>query len=111
VTEDEGKSLLRARFVEAGYAIAIDVPFREDGVDVNLDGWDAHARVGFEYITDEAGDAREFTPEAIARLEARTMRGELAILLIDERDAVDAASLDEAARGFLAHLESARSAR
>jgi hypothetical protein len=104
VTEAEGKSLLEARFTAAGFTIAVDFHFQEGDVVVDLDGWDAKARVGYEYITREAGDDRQFTPATLAEFEARMERGELAVLLIDERDAVTAESLDAAASGFLGEL-------
>jgi hypothetical protein len=104
VTEDEGTALLFVRFTEAGYRIARDFHFDEGGVQVDLDGWDASARVGYEYITAEAGDHRQFDAETLARLEERMAKGELHVFLIDEHDAMTEASLDSAARGFLAAL-------
>lgn len=108
MTEAEGTALLLARFTEAGYAIAQDHPFHEDDIVVDLDGWDAAARVGYEYITREAGDDRQFDAATLARFEARIALGELHVLLIDERDAVTAEALDAAARGFLAELATRR---
>lgn len=110
MTEAEGKSLLEARFTAAGFTIASDFHFHEGDIVVDLDGWDATARVGYEYITREAGDDRQFTPATLAAFEERMERGELAVLLIDERDAVTAESLEAAAAGFLGEL-SKRSAR
>jgi hypothetical protein len=104
VTENEGKDLLEARFTRAGYQIVRDCRFAEGGIVIDLDGWDASARVGYEYITREAGDDRQFDPETVARLEQRMQNGELALLLIDEREAVTAAALEAAADGFLAEL-------
>lgn len=106
--EAEGTALLTARFEEAGYRIARDYHFQEGDISVDLDGWDAGARVGFEYITREAGDDRQFTPETLARFEARMEKGELAVLLVDEEEAVTAEALDAAARGFLEILASRR---
>ncbi len=57
----------------------------------------ASARVGYEYITREAGDDRQFDPATLDRFEQRMERGELFVLLIDERDAVTADALDAAA--------------
>jgi hypothetical protein len=101
VKEAEGTALLAARFEEAGYRIARDYHFQEGDISVDLDGWDAAARVGFEYITREAGDDRQFTPATLSRFEARMERGELFVLLVDEEEAVTAEALDHAARGFL----------
>lgn len=104
VTEAEGKALLLAKFTAAGYAIASDFHFDEGGIVVDLDGWDASARVGYEYITREADDHRQFDPATLARFEARMERGELTVLLVDELDAVTPDALDAAAKGFLGEL-------
>ncbi len=104
MTEAEGCALLLARFTEAGFTVASNFHFHEDGIDVDLDGWDAAARVGFEYITREAGDDRQFDPETLGRFEARMEKGELYVLLVDEREAVTAEALDAAARAFLAEV-------
>jgi hypothetical protein len=111
VKEEDGAALLFDRFTEAGYSIARNVRFREEGVDVELDGWDASARVGFEYITKEAGDDVEFDAATLERFEARMRKGELFVLLIDEREALTANALDAAARGFLGELAKLRAGR
>ena len=104
VTEAEGCAILLARFTDAGFTVASDFHFHEDDIEVDLDGWDAAARVGFEYITQEAGDARQFDPKTLARFESRMEKGELYVLLIDEHEAVTAETLDAAARAFLTEL-------
>ena len=109
VTEAEGTALLLTRFTEAGFAIASDYHFHEGDIDVDLDGWDAAARVGYEYITREAGDDRQFDAATLALFEARMVKGELYVMLIDEHDAVTADALDAAARGFLAEVKERRS--
>lgn len=104
MTEAEGCALLLAHFTAAGYTVAQNFHFHEGDIEVDLDGWDAAARVGFEYITREAGDDRQFTPETLARFEARMDKGELYVLLVDEHEAVTADALDAAARAFLAEV-------
>lgn len=104
VTENEGCALLLAKFTEAGFAIAPDFPFREGDIAVDLDGWDETARVGYEYITREAGDHRQFDAATLGRFEARVARGELHVLLVDETEAVTASALAAAADGFLARV-------
>jgi hypothetical protein len=104
VTEAEGCALLLAHFTEAGFTVAPNFHFLEGDIEVDLDGWDAAARVGFEYITREAGDDRQFTPETLARFEARMEKGELYVLLVDENDAVTTEALEGAARAFLAEV-------
>ena len=108
MTEAEGTALLHARFTEAGYAITPDFHFAEGEISVDLDGWDAAARVGYEYITQEAGDDRQFDAATLARFEARMEKGELFVLLVDEHEAVTAPQLDAAARGFLGMLAARR---
>ncbi len=108
VTEAEGCALLLARFTEAGYAIAPDFRFHEGDVEVDLDGWDASARVGYEYLTAEAGDARQFDEKTLARFEARMEKHELFVLLVDEREAMTEEALDAAARAFLAEVAARR---
>ncbi|MCC6648102.1 MAG: hypothetical protein IT374_21350 [Polyangiaceae bacterium] len=108
MTEAEGAAHLKAIFEAEGYRIAERFALDEDGVFVELDGWDATARVGYEYITSEAGDRLEFTPGAIAALEARMARRELFVFLVDEHDVDGEAALSSAAREFLARVASLR---
>ena len=102
--EAEGSTVLEAVFRDAGLRVERDHPFTEGGLHVVLDGFDVDRRVGFEFITTEAGDRAEFTPEVIAALEARMQQGELFLLLVDECDIPDADTLRFAARAFLATL-------
>src|SRR5262245_36315794 len=69
-----------------------------------MDGFDAERRVGYEYVTAEAGDGWDVDGEVIAALADRRRRGEIHVLIIDEEDAPDAASLDHAIDEFLAGL-------
>ena len=108
MTEAEGTALLLTRFTEAGYTIVPNFHFQEGDISVDLDGWDGSARVGYEYITAEAGDGRQFDPPTLARFESRMAKGELFVLLIDEHEAVTADALDAAARGFLAAVAERR---
>ncbi len=108
MTEAEGCALLLAKFTDAGYAIATDFHFQEGDVAVDLDGWDAKARVGYEYITREAGDDKQFDAATLARFEARMEAGDLFVLLVDETAAVTKEGLGAAADGFLAALKAAR---
>ena len=104
MTEREGCAILKAVFTDAGYAIAENVTVYEEGITVELDGWDEKARVGYEFITLEAHDDLEFTDETLASLELRTMAGELYVFLIDEHDALTEDALREAAGSFLKEL-------
>ena len=110
MTEAEGTALLLALFTEAGFHIAPNFHFHEGEIEVDLDGWDAGARVGYEYLTQEAGDARQFDAATQVRFEERIEKGELYVLIIDEHDAVTRDALDAAARGFLAEVKGRRAA-
>jgi hypothetical protein len=111
VTESEGCALLLAKFTAAGYAIAADFHFHEGEIEVDLDGWDAKERVGYEYITREAKDDLQFDEKTLARFEQRMEKGELYVLLVDERDAVTKEALSAAADGFLAEIAKTRGAK
>jgi hypothetical protein len=102
MNEAEGCALLTKRFVEAGFEIARDVAFEIAGVTVHLDGWDAKRSVGFEYITAEAGDELEFTPNVLHAFEEKMRAGELHVFLIDE--VATAEELGDAADAFLSEL-------
>lgn len=111
MTEAEGAALLKQLFEAAGYTIVERFTFDEEGVFAELDGWDAAARVGYEYITSEAGDRIEFTPAAIEQLEARMKNDELHVLLVDEHDVDGGAALAFAAEAFLRQLADRKSAK
>ncbi len=104
MNEREGCALLKERFTAAGLAIEEHVRLTEEGLDITLDGFDPVRRIGYEYVTTEAGDRAEITPEVVAALEARMLREELFVLLVDERDVPEPAALRFAAEGFLAIL-------
>lgn len=101
LSEAEGCELLHAVFRARGYPTQADVAFAEEGVEFDADGWDPGARVGFEYLSSEAGDHHDLTPGEVARLGERMDRGELFILIIDESEVADAATLRFAAEHFL----------
>jgi hypothetical protein len=103
MTEAEGCLLLREAFERAGYSIVPNASVNLGSLLVELDGWDAARRVGFEYITTEACDRHQFTPDTIAGIEALNAAGAAAILLVDEAD-VDAKGLQRAAAAFLQRL-------
>lgn len=106
LSESEGVRLLREEFVRAGLSIVEGAPFEVDGVTLSLDGYDPVRRVGFEFVTAEAGDRKAFTADVVAGLEGKMERGEAYIFLVDEWDAVDAPEVALAARRFLGELRS-----
>ena len=97
-------ALLKQRFEAAGFTIEDNRPFDEDGIRFEIDGFDPHRRVGYEYLTEEAGDSWDVDEAVIAALEERRARGDLHILIVDESRAPDPASLATAADAFLADL-------
>ena len=101
MTEREGCEVLRRCFTAAGLAIAERHPLALDAGTVELDGYDAARRVGYEYLTSEAGDHRTVTPAMRDELERRMAAGELHVLLIDEEDGWTEGSMAQAAERFL----------
>lgn len=104
MTEREACALLKSRFEAAGYKIAENQPFDEGGVTFEIDGFDADARVGYEYVTEEAGDSWDVDGRVIETLAERRKAGDLMILVIDEAAAPDATALEGAARAFLSEI-------
>jgi len=92
IREAEGTARLAEVFRARGYNVAREFAFAEGDVTFNIDGWDAGARVGFEFRTSEAGDKEDLTDVELASLAARMEAGELFILIVDD---TDVASLDE----------------
>ena len=105
MTERDACALLKARFEKAGFEIAENIPFDEGGVQFEIDGFDADKRVGYEYLTDEAGDSWDVDGTVISALHARREAGELFILVVDEADAPDAEALGAVADLFLTQLD------
>ncbi|HMG23307.1 MAG TPA: hypothetical protein VK607_18360, partial [Kofleriaceae bacterium] len=95
---------LKRRFEAAGFQIKENQTFDEDGVWFEMDGFDAARRVGYEYVTKEAGDGWDVDGNVIAALAERRERGELHVLVVDEADAPDAEALDRAIDEFLRSL-------
>lgn len=106
--ERDGCALLKQRFEAAGYVIQEAYRLDEDGIRVELDGFDPKARVGYEYVTLEAGDPWEVTEAVVERLGERMERGELFVLVVDEMEAEDAETLAFAADRFLERVRSLR---
>lgn len=107
MNERDGCALLKARFEAAGFRIREGYPYRSGNIAFAMDGFDPVAAVGFEYVTTAAGDREEITPAVLRHLEKRIAAGELAILLLDERDELDAELISFAADRFLAEVKRA----
>lgn len=93
--------LLAKLFRKRGYAIARNIPFREYGVSFHIDGWDAKARVGFEFLTSEDDDHDDLTLEEYKTLMDAQHRGELTLFFIDEVEALSSADLSYTVNEFL----------
>jgi hypothetical protein len=104
VNERDGSATLRAIFEAAGCAIVEGHPLVLESGTVSLDGWDPVRRVGYEFVTTEAGDREEFTTAVVDELEARIARGEFFVFLIDEAEIAGPEILERAATRFLDHL-------
>jgi len=75
LSEAEGCDLLARVFRARGYAIVRNLQFREYGVEFHVDGWDAKARVGFEYLTSEDEDHDDLSLVEYKALMAEQRRG------------------------------------
>lgn len=104
LSEAEGRAILREAFTAAGFDIVEDFDFDEDGVRVNLDGWDAARRVGYEYFTKEAHDREDFSLDEIGMLHRRQRNHKLHLLLIDGEGNPDAEVVQYLAEKFLREL-------
>jgi len=101
LSETKACDLLARVFRDRGYDIVRNVPFREYGVSFHIDGWDAKARVGFEFLTSEDDDHDDLTLEEYQTLMAAQLRGELALFIMDEVEPFTPDDLRGAAEEFL----------
>ncbi len=101
LSETEGCNLLTRLFRSRGYSISRNLLFREYGVEFHIDGWDAKARVGFEFLTSEDEDHDDLSLAEYKTLSDAQQRGELALFIIDEVEPLSAADLTAQANEFL----------
>lgn len=111
VSETRACDLLSRVFRARGYSISRNVMFHEYGVEFHVDGWDAAARVGFEFLSSEDDDHDDLTLREYKTLMDAQQRGELSLFIIDEVEPVSAVDLAEAANDFLDEMEEAVKAR
>lgn len=111
LSELEGCDLLARLFTARGYKLSRNVIFREYGVTFHIDGWDAAARVGFEFLTSEDDDHDDLTLEGYKTLMAAQQRGELSLFILDEVETLSAAELTATAHEFLDEVAAAARAR
>jgi hypothetical protein len=111
LSETRACDLLARLFRSRGYRIVRNIPFREYGVSFHIDGWDAKARVGFEFLSSEDEDHDDLSLEEYKILMAAQQRGELALFVIDEVEPLSAADLEDTVADFLDEIEAGRAAR
>ena len=100
LTESQGRQVLLQAFGERGFHIQADVPFEIGGFQICLDGYDAGARVGYEFITSEDG-RDEISEEVLGLLDEAVKQGRHFLFLVDEQQVDDAQHLRQAAFQFL----------
>jgi hypothetical protein len=111
LSETEGCDLLSRLFRMRGYSITRNQQFREYGVEFHVDGWDAKARVGFEFLSSEDDDHDDLSLDEFQALSAAQQRGELSLFIIDEVEPLSAADLAASANEFLDEVAAAVRAR
>ncbi|MFM1903254.1 MAG: hypothetical protein RLZZ440_1154 [Planctomycetota bacterium] len=112
LSETRACDLLARLFRGRGYKVARNIPFREFGVSFHIDGWDAKARVGFEFLTSEDDDHDDLTLEEYKTLMDAQQRGELALFIIDEVEPMSVEDLTYTVNEFLDEVaEAARGMR
>ena len=111
LSETKACDLLTRLFRGRGYRIVRNIPFREYGVSFHIDGWDAKARIGFEFLSSEDDDHDDLSLEEYKTLMAAQQRGELALFIIDEVEPLSAADLEYTVNEFLDEVEAGRTAR
>lgn len=111
LSETKACDLLARLFRGRGYSPARNIPFREYGVAFHIDGWDAKARVGFEFLTSEDEDHDDLTLAEYKMLMDAQQRGELALFIVDEVEPLSVADLSASVEEFLDEVAEARVAR
>ena len=104
MTERDACAVLKQRFEAAGLRIEENLPFEDGDIRFEIDGFDAAKRVGYEYVTEEAGDSWDVDGEVVAALAARREQGDLHVLVVSEAEAPDRATVERRAEAFLAAL-------
>jgi hypothetical protein len=111
LSETTACDLIARLFRNRGYAISRNIMFREYGVVFHIDGWDAKARVGFEFLTSEDDDHDDLSLEEYKTLMMAQQRGELSLFVIDEVEPLSEADLTATVNEFLDEVAAARQSR
>jgi hypothetical protein len=107
LSETKACDLLARLFRARGYTIARNLMFHEHGVSFHIDGWDAKARVGFEFLTSEDDDHDDLSLVEYQAIMGAQQRGDLALFIIDEVEPLSASELADTANEFLDAVEEA----
>jgi hypothetical protein len=107
LSETHACDLLARLFRGRGYKVARNIPFREYGVSFHIDGWDAKARVGFEFLSSEDEDHDDLTLDEYKSLMDAQQRGELALFIIDEVEPLSVEDLTYTVNEFLDEVAAA----
>ena len=111
LSETKACDLLARLFRARGFTIVRNIPFQEHGVSFHIDGWDAKARVGFEFLTSEDEDHDDLSLREYQTLMAAQQRGELSLFVLDEVEPLSAVDLTAMANDFLDEVQEAAAAR
>jgi hypothetical protein len=111
LSETQACDLLARLFRDRGYKVVRNIPFHEQGVSFHIDGWDAQARVGFEFLTSEDDDHDDLTLREYQTLMSAQQRGDLALFILDEVEPLSATDLTAMANDFLDEVAEAIAAR
>lgn len=111
LSETKACDLLARLFRARGYKVTRNIAFREYGVSFHIDGWDAKARVGFEFLSSEDEDHDDLTLREYQTLMAAQQRGELSLLILDEVEPLSVMDLQATAEDFLDEVAAAAAAQ
>jgi hypothetical protein len=111
LSETKACELIARLFKARGYSIARNLMFHEYGVSFHIDGWDAKARVGFEFLTSEDDDHDDLSLAEYKALMDAQQRGEVSLFIIDEVEPLSAADLTATVHEFLDEVALAARAR
>ncbi len=111
ISETRACDLLTQVFKARGYAIKRNLDFHEYGVSFHIDGWDAKARVGFEFLSSEDDDHDDLSLKEYQTLMDAQQRGELSLFIIDEVEPLSSVDLLAEADDFLDEVAEAVAAR
>ncbi len=111
LSETKACELIARLFKARGYSIARNLMFHEYGVSFHIDGWDAKARIGFEFLTSEDDDHDDLSLAEYKALMDAQQRGEVSLFIIDEVEPLSAADLTATVHEFLDEVAQAAQAR